>query len=450
MKKLLVLLTVLAIMLSTCIMGIGATASAAQLELSPDGDFVAFDGIIEEYIGPGGTVVVPSVIDGEPITEIASYAFANNADISEVYISEGIEIIGYRAFYQCTNMYKIELPYSIYQAGSQAFGHCGLESITIPGGLEVLEYSVCGTNKLKEVVLSYGVREILTSSFGGNFNMDVIIPESVEIFCGFTFNFPQDKGGSKFIICNPNVEIGYQANYPTKDGVKDNLNHNWDTSGATGGITPPCYSAVDATATMTYIFPEGSKAGKVAEDKFQAFCESTKGSGCDVSGNKMRVVYEDEAYFEDLFEDCGGKENWGTTKKRADLDLCSTSGGNTPGGSNDPVDGDEPSNGTDGGNTQSGNKKPGNSSSSDGSVATIYDDGDNSSIGLIIGIVGVVFVLIIGGLVVFLIIFLKPKKKAPTADELRAQLAAAEAAEEAVEAPVEDAPTEDAPADDAE
>ena len=441
MKKLLVLLTVLAIMLSTCIMGIGATASAAKLELSPEGDFIAFDGVIEEYVGPGGTVVVPSVIAGEPITEIAAYAFANNSDINEVYISEGIEVVGYRAFYQCANLYKIELPYSVYKAGSQAFAHSGLESITVPGGLEILEYGFAGTNPLKEVIISYGVKEILTSAFGGGYNMkQVIIPESVEIFCGFTFVFPKDKGGSKFIICNPNVEIGMQVQLP-----QPNLNHEWDTSGATGGICPPAYSAVDS-ATMTYVFPEGSKAGKVAEEKFQAFCESTKGSSCDVSHNKMRIVYEDESYFEDLFKDCGGKKNWGITKTRTDLDLCSTDGGSA---GDDPVDGDDPSNGESNGNKNNNNKNNNSNSNSNSNsnkndgTTTVYEDNGDSSIGLIIGIVAVVFVLIIGGLVVFLVIFLKPKKKAPTADELRAQLAAAEAAE-AVEAPVEDTPADDA------
>lgn len=434
MKKLLVLLTVLSIMLSTCIMGIGTTASA--LETSPEADFIAFDGVIEEYIGPGGTVVIPSEIEGEKITEIAAYAFANNSDISEVYIAEGIEVVGYRAFYQCPNLYKIELPYSVYKAGSQAFAHSGLESLTVPGGLEILEYGFAGTNPLKEVIISYGVKEILTSAFGGGYNYDVIIPESVEIFCGFTFVFPKDKGGSKFIICNPDVEIGVQVQLP-----QPNLNHEWDTSGETGGIVPPSYSAVDS-ATMTYVFPEGSKAGKVAEEKFQAFCESTKGSSCDVSHNKMRIVYEDEAYFEELFEDCGGKKNWGTTKTRTDLSFTYGEGGGTAVDVEDTNDGNSNEGGNEG--TTDG-KKPGSSSGkNEGGAQTIIEGGDNSSMWIVLAVVGVVFVLLIVGVVIFLVIFLKPKKKAPTAEELRAQLAAAEAAEAVVETPVEDAPADDA------
>lgn len=436
MKKLLVLLTVLSIMLSTCIMGIGATASA--LETSPEADFIAFDGIIEEYIGPGGTVVIPSEIEGEKITEIAAYAFANNQDINEVYIAEGIEVVGYRAFYQCPNLYKIELPYSVYKAGSQAFGQSGLESLTVPGGLEILEYGFAGGNPLKEVVISYGVKEILTSSFGGGYNKEVIIPESVEIFCGFSFTFPEDKGGSKFIVCNPDVEIGMQVQLP-----QPNLNHEWDTSGPTGGIVPPSYSAVDS-ATMTYVFPEGSKAGKFAEEKFQAFCDSTKGSSCDVSHNKMRIVYEDEAYFEKLFEDCDGAKNWGITKTRKDLSFTYGENGGVAVGGDEGTNGDAGSD--EGGNSSTNDSNKNGSTSSNknnGGSQTIIEGGDNSTMWIVLAVVGVVFVLLIVGVVIFLVIFLKPKKKAPTAEELRAQLAAAEAAEK-VEAPIEEAPADDA------
>ena len=55
MKKLLSFLVVLSVVLSTCL--IGAVTVANALEESPAADFMFFDGVIEEYIGPGGVVL---------------------------------------------------------------------------------------------------------------------------------------------------------------------------------------------------------------------------------------------------------------------------------------------------------------------------------------------------------------------------------------------------------
>ncbi len=314
MKKLLSLLIVFAVMLGTCIMGIGSAALA--VETSPDSDFIAFDGVIEEYIGPGGVVVVPSTIEGEPIYEIAAYAFANNSDIEEVWICEGIEVIGYRAFYQCSNLYKIELPYSVTEAGSQAFAHSALESITIPGQLEVLEYGLCGTNPLSEVTISYGVREILTSSFGGGSTpYDVVFPASVEVICGFSFTFPAGEGSRRFTISNPECEVG-----PTVQGVKENLNHEWD------GFCSLSYSSSDNGQVTTYIVPEGTKFDETIQ-KMQAHLDSTKGSSCDVSDNKVKVQYQPQSFFDALPVN---QKTAGITATRADLTMAATQTPSTP------------------------------------------------------------------------------------------------------------------------
>ncbi len=328
MKKLLSLLIVIAVMLGTCIMGIGSAALA--VETSPEADFIAFDGVIEDYFGPGGKVVVPSEIDGEPIHEIADYAFANNSDIEEVWICEGIEVIGYRAFYQCPNLYKIELPYSLYEAGSQAFAHCALESITIPGQLEILQYGLCGTNPLSEVIFSYGVKEILTSSFGGGATpYDVVFPASVELICGFSFTFPDGEGSRRFTICNPECEVG-----PTVQGVKENLNHQWDDV-----ICSLSYSSKDNTQVTTYILPEGAKFDETIE-KMQAHLESTKGTDCNVSGNKVKVKYEPQSYFDALPLN---QKNAGITAARADLTMTATQAPITPEQPSTPTTPEQPS-----------------------------------------------------------------------------------------------------------
>ena len=115
MKKLLALLAVLALVLSASVMGIGTVASAA--EESPLADFMIFDGVLEEYIGAGGDVVIPA---SAGITEIAASAFYGNKDVTSVVIPEGVEFIGNRAFEYCENIEKITLPYSLTEIGGNA------------------------------------------------------------------------------------------------------------------------------------------------------------------------------------------------------------------------------------------------------------------------------------------------------------------------------------------
>ena len=88
-----------------------------------------FDGVLEEYIGPGGDVVIPASLG---VTEIAADSIRLNKDITSIVIPEGVEVIGLRAFYECENLTSITLPYSLYELGQECFNSCNLTSILIP------------------------------------------------------------------------------------------------------------------------------------------------------------------------------------------------------------------------------------------------------------------------------------------------------------------------------
>ena len=53
---------------------------------------------ITGYHGKASDIVIPSEIDGYPVTEIRSYAFSDNTRIKSVVISDGIKSIGDSAF----------------------------------------------------------------------------------------------------------------------------------------------------------------------------------------------------------------------------------------------------------------------------------------------------------------------------------------------------------------
>ena len=67
------------------------------------------------YIGKGIPVVkIPPMYSGAPVSRIDEDAF-RECDIEEIYLPEGVEIIGNHAFEDCLNLKKIHLPMGIKQ-----------------------------------------------------------------------------------------------------------------------------------------------------------------------------------------------------------------------------------------------------------------------------------------------------------------------------------------------
>jgi hypothetical protein len=81
-------------------------------------------GSISDYSGKRKNVVIPAEIDGEPVTAVEAYAFADNADITSVVIPEGVTDIGDFAFANCVALKSVTLPASLKTIGDGAFLHC--------------------------------------------------------------------------------------------------------------------------------------------------------------------------------------------------------------------------------------------------------------------------------------------------------------------------------------
>ena len=111
---------------------------------------------ITKYKGTELDIVIPSQIEGMPVTVIGNYAFAGLTKIKSVVIPEGIISLGYDAFgnclnlqnviingsfsyvqpltfFNCRSLISIDLPYGVTSIGEEAFSDCeSLVSITIP------------------------------------------------------------------------------------------------------------------------------------------------------------------------------------------------------------------------------------------------------------------------------------------------------------------------------
>lgn len=68
-----------------------------------------------------GNVVIPSELDGYPVTAIGGMALWMNPDLTSITIPDSIIFIGESAFYSCPNLAFISLPNTVMEIGGSAF-----------------------------------------------------------------------------------------------------------------------------------------------------------------------------------------------------------------------------------------------------------------------------------------------------------------------------------------
>ena len=153
--------------------------------MSGNSDFAIENGVLVQYNGPGGDVVIPegvteigvsafssrtdltSVVIPEGVTSIADYAFLMCKGLENIIIPEGITVIGVAAFYACTGLVCVTIPKSVVKIEESAFGNCeNLAAINLSEGLLTIGdqvFSYC--KKLSHVTLPESVTEIGNQAF---------------------------------------------------------------------------------------------------------------------------------------------------------------------------------------------------------------------------------------------------------------------------------------------
>ena len=405
MKKLLSMLVIICVLFTACFVGAMPTAAA---EINYD-DFDIYDGILVEYIGEGGDVVIPAKdADGNPVTEIDSRAFQDNDTVTSVVIPEGITKIGGECFQYCDYLETVSLPYSLEKCGFSTFRQCvSLTKIEIPSSLKDVPQDFCsGCSALTEVILSYGIETLGVYSFCGMKNLDrIVIPASVTDLFGFAFS-NCTMAECDVYICNPLCEVGYMNGYRN------------------GSITGKEYlysfaSPEHARTAWTIYVPKGSV---VAEDILKQNEQHTT--------LNYRVREVEQSVFDALPENQKDYGYQGVKDENVDNDGDGVADGNTGDNAGDSTN--NGGNGILGGNTSNG-----------GGL-------DFNQILILVGIVfgGLILIIVI---VVVVAVVLKNNKKKKKAAAKAARRAAAKAAEEVVEeAPVAEEIVDEIPTEDAE
>lgn len=174
--------------------------------MSNASDFVIENGVLKNYVGPGGDVVIPSgvtriameafqmcrTIDAvklpDGMKEIGQAAFRGSS-ITKIDFPEGIEI-GYSAFEDCKSLKEIRLPSGLDVLSACTFTHCvGLESIVLPDSLTVIENSVFqGCSALHSIVFPENLEEIGQQCFDQCSALEkIVLPDSLKVIDGGAF-----------------------------------------------------------------------------------------------------------------------------------------------------------------------------------------------------------------------------------------------------------------------
>lgn len=154
-------------------------------DLLPEGlEYEIIDGevTITDYTGSAAELVIPSTIDGYPVTSIGNWAFYDCSSLESITIPEGVASIGHYAFHKCASLESITLPASITSIEDATFYECpSLTSVTIPDSVTSIGPSAfCGCTNLSAVSIPESVTSICESAFYECANLSTVYYDSNE------------------------------------------------------------------------------------------------------------------------------------------------------------------------------------------------------------------------------------------------------------------------------
>ena len=83
-----------------------------------------------------GQVVIPSQVEGTPVTAIDQYAFSGNSQLLSVIIPESVTEIGPESFAQCPKLVTVTLPENITEIKAGTFCGKSVQTIAIPDNVK--------------------------------------------------------------------------------------------------------------------------------------------------------------------------------------------------------------------------------------------------------------------------------------------------------------------------
>lgn len=185
-----------------------------------DGDFTITDGVLTQYNGSGGDVVIPS-----GVTAIGSGAFSCSYRLTKVTIPSSVKKIGNEAFLNCERLKSITIPDSVTTIAPYAFMNCeAAASLSIGSGvISIGDEAFWGCASLTGVTIPENVTSIGSGIFGDCQNLNTIavqsgntkfaVKDNVLFNSSFTrlLCYPIAKSGTSYVVPGTVTVIGGSA-----------------------------------------------------------------------------------------------------------------------------------------------------------------------------------------------------------------------------------------------
>ena len=156
---------------------VGKKAFAGCKGLADADGMVIVRGVLYDYFGSGGKVVIPKCV-----TAIGEGAFIDCDSLTDITIPESVTSVGTGAFEGCRNLTSVSICGGGMSIGEFAFGRCSrLKSVTISGRVtSVGDRAFTHCSSLTAFSVPDGVRSIGKGVFWGCGNLkSVTVPSSV-------------------------------------------------------------------------------------------------------------------------------------------------------------------------------------------------------------------------------------------------------------------------------
>ena len=183
----------------------------------------------DHYTGDGQVtrlkkIVVPAEFDGVTVKKVGGVEKIHDSGttwekrysigfqspyVEEIVLPTTITSIDNDAFYDCTNLKKVNIPNSVTSIGDSAFSGCtGLTSITIPDSITSIGYAAFRRTGLTSATIPDSITIINRETFFGCADLtSVIIPNTVTKISDAAFS--NCSGLTSITIPNGVISIGY-------------------------------------------------------------------------------------------------------------------------------------------------------------------------------------------------------------------------------------------------
>lgn len=148
--------------------------------------------------------------------EIQTNAFYGNKTLEEIIIladgEKGIEIIGERAFQNCTNLKSVYMPNTVKELGNLVFSGCtNLSEVQLSNKIKLIPgeaFHYC--ENLHKLVIPEGVKMLDDFSIAGTDNLQIFLPASLETtsqtaFYGSRIEKIELDSNNPNLVCNSGI-----------------------------------------------------------------------------------------------------------------------------------------------------------------------------------------------------------------------------------------------------